>query len=1183
MLHKGMNMSKKRLLVALSTVVLVLTGCGSTATPTDTPAPPTESLPPTPVTPPTITPTPVAAQEGILLSEVLLGIHGVDNNLEFIELYNAGIEAADLQGWTLWYRLADGKDEQLVFAWDERADIPGHGHYLLVRAGQDVGHTGDAYFTTSLFEKKGGLALRNVDGETVDSLVWGEGPADYLTGSPATVPEGGASLERLPGGDQGNGFRSGDHASDFALNPNPGPQNSGDPATPLPSRRLAIRLDVPQEVEPGSDLLYTVEVENLTGALLTDLSAWIPIPAQFEVVSLPANATQSAGWIEWTLPELADGEARDTNIIMQSPWTYLLTLLRGSYVELPDGKYRAYGPVQALSVAGGAIPIATARTLKGETVTIEGIANMYTDGFYAGSTGTKFYLEDESGGIQAYCPGGKDLVHVSVGDRVRVTGEIDVYRDSIEIIPSTYPDDVEVLEPGGAEPEPTRVTLEEANSQKNLLGRLIVVEGRATRIEEFTYSYEIDLMDDEGNLLLVYVERDAGLTAKPLDVGSLYQVTGISEVYDGIRQIKPRFQADMAEVFPRELMVEMNAPNQVEPGATITYTLTVYNHTDTALTNITIEATPPAEGISLANVLDGGMIDGATVVWILPELVGGGDSATVRYAVTVAENAIGPIAAAAAVATADEWPDPAETDPLLTFVGRGVPIWAIQGAGMASPYVGDQATTEGIVIGIFPELGGFWIQEIETDDDPATSAGLFILTGEVEPAVTLGDGVRVSGKIRERSGQTLLEIADAGDIEVASTGSQLPAAVELDPPLLPDEALTYYEALEGMVVQVSDPVVAVAPTTQYGETALVRLSWGINRIMRGDPTGIMIFVDDGSSVTHRDLSTLPFALKTGDLLVDAVGPLAYTYDKYKIEPIGPPLVTSIARPLPTLEPAGPNEFKIATFNVENLFDSRDPHPSDPPLPTRSEYQLDLTKTANAIVAMGVPTIVGLQEVENIDILEDLVQQDALAAYEYRAFLAEGTDSRGIDVGYLVRADRATIEGVTAYPAPEGLTSRPPLLITVTVQLQDSEQTVYVINNHFTSMSGGEIPTEPRRKAQAAWNVTLVEQILAGDPEAYVAVLGDLNSFYESPPLDVLREAGLHHVYELVEPERPYTYIYLGESETLDHVLLTPSLYQRLVEVTALHIDADYPPPIPDDPSARGVSDHDPLVVVLSFE
>ena len=95
-------------------------------------------------------------QEGILISEVLPGIHGVNNNLEFVELFNAGATAADLNGWSLWYRLATGREEQLVYAWDHRSDIPGHGHYLLARAGQQVGNIGDAHFSQSLFEKKGG-------------------------------------------------------------------------------------------------------------------------------------------------------------------------------------------------------------------------------------------------------------------------------------------------------------------------------------------------------------------------------------------------------------------------------------------------------------------------------------------------------------------------------------------------------------------------------------------------------------------------------------------------------------------------------------------------------------------------------------------------------------------------------------------------------------------------------------------------------------------------------------------------------------------------------------------------------------------------------------------------------------------------------------------------------------------
>ena len=128
-----------------------------------------------------------------------------------------------------------------------------------------------------------------------------------------------------------------------------------------------------------------------------------------------------------------------------------------------------------------------------------------------------------------------------------------------------------------------------------------------------------------------------------------------------------------------------------------------------------------------------------------------------------------------------------------------------------------------------------------------------------------------------------------------------------------------------------------------------------------------------------------------------------------------------------------------------------------------------------------------------------------------------------------------------------------------------------------------MPTEPRRTAQATWNVELVERIQAGEPDALVAVLGDLNSFYHSPPMDEFRKANMRHVYEFVEPDFPYTYIYEGESETLDHIWLTPSLYEHLVRVEVLHINADYTLPAPDDTTARRVSDHDPLVAVFSLE
>ena len=1174
-------MSKKQWRLALVTLILILVlslaGCGQEEPSAVAPGP--TSAAPTRIPAPSPTPAPTTQAEAgatILLSQVLPGVHGVNNNLEFVELYNAGPAAVDLEGWSLWYQLDDSKDEEQVYRWRGRADLPAHGHLLLARAGQDVGILADATFDISLFERRGGLALRDADGQTVDAVVWGEGPASYLAGAAAPAPEGGASLER---------YLEGGAAAGWRLNPTPDPHNSGDAPEIPPEGGLALRLDLPASLRPGEELEYGFEVGNSGTAAAHDLRVWLPLPAGFEILALPDGAVATDGWLEWTLPELPAGASEAAIIRLRAPWTYLSTVLRGAYVEprsAAEGEGRAYAPLAALAVGGGAIPIATARELVGQTVTVEGVATMYTGGFFAGTTGTKFYLEDESGGAQVYCPGGAGVVEVHVGDQVRVSGEIQIYRDSVEIVPGDYDTDVVILAEGGERPEPLLISLEAAAEEEGLPGRLVRLEGTATRVEEFTYSYEIDLVDAEGTSLLVYVDKDAGLTAEPLEVGRDYRITGILELYNGQREILPRYQSDMAEVFPPELRLEAAARSSVEPGGTITYTLSIYNHTASALPGVEVSAMPPGEGIEAIEPLDGGTWEAGAIVWRVGELAGDGGSAVLRYRATVGSAAAGQIVAGSALATAEGWSQAAEAGPLRTFIGWGVPIWAIQGDGARSPYTGETLSTEGIVIGAFPELEGFWIQVVPGDGDTATSDGVFVLAGENEVDVQPGDRVRLTGRVRERSGQTLLYLMAVEDLEVVASGLDLPEPVELDPPLDPGESQVYYEALEGMLVSVGEPALVVGPTTQYGETALVRQDWAIERVYRGDPAGMLIFVDDGSSATHVDAGTLPFAAQVGDTLADVVGPLAYTFDAFKIEPISPPVVGHVEQPSPTLTPAGPAEFAVATFNVENLFDTRAPHPSDPPMLSRDEYALDLVKTAGVIAAMGAPDIVGLQEVENVGVLDDLAAQDALAAYDYRSFLVEGGDSRGIDVGYLVRGDRATVEGASAWPAPDGLTSRPPLLITVTLHLESDDVTVYVLNNHFLSMSAGEMQTEPQRRAQAAWNVTLLERILAAEPQAYAIVLGDLNSFYESPPLDLLRAAGLHHVYEFVEPLRPYSYVYQGVSETLDHMLLTAPLYARLARVEVLHVNADYSLPLPGDASPDRVSDHDPLVAVFSF-
>jgi len=339
-------------------------------------------------------------------------------------------------------------------------------------------------------------------------------------------------------------------------------------------------------------------------------------------------------------------------------------------------------------------------------------------------------------------------------------------------------------------------------------------------------------------------------------------------------------------------------------------------------------------------------------------------------------------------------------------------------------------------------------------------------------------------------------------------------------------------------------------------------------------------VDDGPNLTITDPKALPYIVRTGDLVSSLVGPLAFSFDHYKIQPVQDPEVQTTAIDLPRIHAAADDQLSLMTWNTENLFDNRLPNPSDPPLPTLSQYQIALKKVAATIASAGAPDVIGLEEVENIDVLRDIAAQDVLKSYAYEAYLEEGADSRGIDVGFLVRSDRVEVLAVRQYADSEGVFPRPPLLLKF--KPKSSTQIYYAIVNHFSSMSGGVEATEPRRVLQAQGNLAILDEIREDDPNALVAVIGDLNAYYYSAPIDVLRSGGLVHAFEKIPAEQRYTYIYQGESQVLDHVLLTQGLYDEIERVEVLHVNSDYPPPPPDDTTPMAKSDHDPVVVVFNL-
>ncbi len=1143
-------------------------------------------LPASPTPAPTVE-RPAAIPAHLLIGEVMPGA-AADHQQEYIELYNAGTEAADLSGWQLLYRLTDEQEPQVLYAW-EGGEVPGHGHYLLQFEGSDFGIVPDAEYDRPLFERKGALLLVDASGEVVDRVGWGaDAPRSATEGEAAPAPAKGEALERLPGGEAGNGQDTDDNRADFRLLADFVPQNSGSRPTPPFAAALQLAVEVPPAVEPGASLTVTFALTNATGIAQDGVVVVAPLPADYEPLSLPDGATVADGLLRWPVGTLEAGESVRGEAVLQAPWTYESELLGGFHAEAATWPVRAYAGPQRFTIAGGTIPVATARTLVGQEVTVEGIATMYTGGFYAGSSGTKFYVEDETGGIQVYCPGGQGKVEVEVGERVRVHGTIDLYRNAVEIIPSTYPDDVEIVDSTPITPTPTEVpiaTLHEAQAagDESWLGRYIAITGTLTALTEGNYDYRATLSDDEGYDFPIVIEKQTGVDVEPLEVGRMYRIAGLCERYVNTWELKPRLQSDFEPLYPPELMLSMMAQNSVLPGGAITYTLIAVNHTAATLHHLTIAASLPTEGVEGVDLLDGGRVEGSEAVWSIDSLPPDGGAVTVTFVARVSAEAADRIVSEGAIATADEWPTPVVVPAWTTYVGNGVPIAAIQGPGMSSPYVRTRASAEGVVTAIFPDLGGFWIESLAPDDDPATSEGLFVLMEELPITVSVGDDVIVSGKVRERSGQTLLDPAQESDLVIVRHGLPLPSPAPFDPPQETEAAQLYDESLEGMLVRLEGEARVVGPTTKYGETALVADRWEIDLVRRGMPTGMLIYIDDGSFAAYTTREELPYFAEVGDTVLSVSGPLAFTYGHYKIEPTEPPLIAHADHPLPSLEPAAANEVSLATFNTENFFDFKPPNPSSPPMPTVSEYHRKLKKVADAIARMGMPTIVGLEEVENIGVLEKLAAQPAIAEANYVPILIEGTDSRGIDVGFLVRGDVATVEGFAAYPAPGGLTSRPPLVITVTVHLPQGDLPLYAIVNHFTSMGGGVEATEPRRVAQAEWNVELVHRLQAAHPQAMIAVMGDLNAYYDAPTLQTLRDGGLRHVYEAVaESDHPFTYIYQGEAETLDHILVTPPLFEHLVRVEALHIDAPFTLPLEEDETARRASDHDPLVAVFRF-
>lgn len=605
-----------------------------------------------------------------------------------------------------------------------------------------------------------------------------------------------------------------------------------------------------------------------------------------------------------------------------------------------------------------------------------------------------------------------------------------------------------------------------------------------------------------------------------------------------------------------------------------------------------------------------------------------------------------------------------------------VPVHAIQGAGAGSPLLGQTVITSAIVTA--RRNNGFFVQmpDAEADANPLTSEGVFVFTSAAPSAdAAVGNRVQVRGVVQEYvptqdpTQPPLTELGGSPVVTLVSTGNALPTPVELTASFPdPDGAYDQLERLEGMRVTAASLTVNTPTLGNVNETSATATSNGVfHAVVTGVPRayrepGVQqpdpLPAGSPAGVPRWNTNPEVFAVSSGALGRDiadvnagclipggATGPLDYSFRRYTLYPESTLQVdcsNGADQPKPALQP-GADDASVATFNMERFFDdSNDPAIGEPVL-TPLAYQTRLNKASLAVRNfLNTPDILATEEIENLAVLQTVatrVNDDAVAAGQpnpqYAAYLFEGNDVGGIDVGFLVKTAEVgagiprvqvlsvTQEGkATTWVEPGGGTSllndRPPLVLQAQVNFADGRSLpLTAIAVHQRSLNGAEEDSaggervRAKRQEQARFLAGLVQSRQDANPSERIVVLGDFNAFEFNdgygdsmgtvtgvPSADDttvvpgdgadLVDPDLYDLTLLNTPDQSYSYAFDGNVQSLDHIVANAALMNAgdldTLAVSHARINADFPAiarNATDSPTR--LSDHDPTLLLLRLK
>lgn len=318
---------------------------------------------------------------------------------------------------------------------------------------------------------------------------------------------------------------------------------------------------------------------------------------------------------------------------------------------------------------------------------------------------------------------------------------------------------------------------------------------------------------------------------------------------------------------------------------------------------------------------------------------------------------------------------------------------------------------------------------------------------------------------------------------------------------------------------------------------------------------------------------------------------------------------------------------VAFYNVENLFSVEDDeftvyqdrNPRGEGFYSQEIYEAKLKNLARVISEIGAdvtgnpPAIVGLCEIENRKVIEDLVNQEPLLASDYGIIHYHSPDRRGIDVALIYQKKLFVPTNSQSRELKLYFNNDPDKRIYTRDQLVVSGlldgDMIHFIVNHWPSRSGGEARSRPNRVKAAELNKKIIDSLHSIDPYAKIISMGDFNDDPTNESIkNVLNAKSDRDEVEIKELYNPMADMYKKGFGTLawrdgwnlfDQTLISAGLLNKDYSSYQFYKAGIYNPPYLANPRGRykgypyrafadggftgGYSDHFPVYALLIKE